>query len=132
MMHASRFTSPAVIGSVAAGVSEETTASGRSYSTEWSGVYEGVRPSEWTGEPVHSFRAGAIGETPQQRFAIPVSQFEEAGTRGLAPAEVREQDHRDHPHDEPCPRCGRRQWAEGDPPEACSACGHVVKDGDFA
>jgi hypothetical protein len=52
----------------------------------------------------------------------------------FAPAAVREQDARDFPHDEPCPRCGRRQWGLGpdvaDPmnpsdaeQETCGACG---------
>ena len=54
--------------------------------------------------------------------------------RGFAPAEVREQDARNFPHDEPCPKCGRRQWGLGkdvtDPvnptdaeQETCGACG---------
>jgi hypothetical protein len=36
------------------------------------------------------------------------------------------QDHLDHPDDEDCPRCARRQWAEDDPeagPFTCRACG---------
>jgi len=45
-------------------------------------------------------------------------------TRAYAPADVREQDHRDHPHDEPCPRCGRRQWTDETAPETCQACGY--------
>ena len=58
-----------------------------------------------------------------------------------APADVREQDARDFPHDEPCPRCGRRQWAIGDwvedpdnpsdvEQETCGACGYVYSDAD--
>jgi len=60
-------------------------------------------------------------------------------TRSYAPAEVREQDARDFPHDEPCPRCGRRQWAIGDwvedpdnpsdaEQETCGACGYVYNE----
>jgi len=77
MSHTSKFTSPAVVGSVVTGMSEGTTRR-RPYSTGWSGIYEGVRPSDWTGEPVHFFRDGIIGETPQRCFAFPVSQFEDA------------------------------------------------------
>lgn len=41
----------------------------------------------------------------------------------LAPAEVRRLDHLHHPHDEPCPRCGRRQWLDEADPQRCTACG---------
>jgi hypothetical protein len=47
-------------------------------------------------------------------------------TRGFAPADVREADARDYPHDEPCPRCGRRQWTDENAPETCTACGYEV------
>jgi len=43
-----------------------------------------------------------------------------------APAEVREQDARDHPHDDPCPRCGRRQWLDENAQETCQACGFTT------
>jgi len=57
----------------------------------------------------------------------------------MAPAEVRRQDHLDFPHDEPCPRCGRRQWGLGpdtaDPmnptdaeQETCGACDYRFSD----
>jgi hypothetical protein len=46
-------------------------------------------------------------------------------TRNYAPAEVREQDHRNHPHDEPCPKCGRRQWTDEANQETCQACGYA-------
>lgn len=75
MKHAAEFDAYPVIGKAASGVSRGTTHGGRrTYETRWSGVYEGVRPSEWTGEPVHCFGAGIIGETPQGCFAIPVAQ----------------------------------------------------------
>jgi hypothetical protein len=52
-------------------------------------------------------------------------------TRGLAPADVREADARDYPHDEPCPRCGRRQWTAENAPETCTACGYDLQESDF-
>lgn len=52
-------------------------------------------------------------------------------TRGFAPASVRAQDKRDYPHDEDCPKCGRRQWGGPDPYETCTACGYVLKEGDL-
>ncbi len=77
MRHTSRFTSPVVTGSVVRGISEGPSGRG-SYTTDWSGIYEGIRLSEWTGEPVHFFRDGIIGETPQHCFTIPVSHFQSA------------------------------------------------------
>jgi hypothetical protein len=41
-----------------------------------------------------------------------------------ASVEVREQDARNYPHDETCPRCGRRQWTDENDPETCQACGY--------
>ena len=41
----------------------------------------------------------------------------------LAPADVRAQDALDYPHDDPCPRCGRRQWTDEHAQETCQACG---------
>jgi len=41
----------------------------------------------------------------------------------FASAELRAQDARDYPHDDPCPRCGRRQWTDENEPEVCQACG---------
>lgn len=63
----------------------------------------------------------------------------ESGTVSFAPADVREQDARYYPHDEDCPRCGRRQWGLGpgtaDPrnpsdaeQETCGACGYRWED----
>jgi hypothetical protein len=76
MRHTSRFTSPPVIGQFAEGTSEGPTKGGPPYSTSWSGIYGGIRPSEFTGgEPVHFFRNGLVGDTPQGRFGLPVSQF---------------------------------------------------------
>lgn len=62
-------TAPA-FGERVTGVSE-----GPGYRTEWEGVYEGVKPSEHDGEPVHFFRDGHIGGTPQGCFALPVTNF---------------------------------------------------------
>ena len=47
-------------------------------------------------------------------------------TREYAPEEGREQDKWDFPHDEDCPRCGRRQWGGPDPYVTCTACGFVL------
>lgn len=58
---------------------------------------------------------------------------------GFAPAWLREEDARDFPHDEPCPRCGRRRWGLGPgtvdashPTDAeqatCGACGYVYEE----
>lgn len=33
------------------------------------------------------------------------------------------QDARDYPHDEDCPRCGRRQWTDEHDQETCQYCG---------
>lgn len=43
-----------------------------------SGIYRGVRASDWTGEPVHFFEDGEINGVPQRCFATPVAQFTEA------------------------------------------------------
>ena len=53
--------------------------------------------------------------------------------------ELIEQDARNYPHDEQCPRCGRRQWGLGaevaDPmnpsdaeQETCGSCGYVFAE----
>jgi ribosomal protein L37E len=47
---------------------------------------------------------------------------------GWAPAEVRKRDALDHPHDEECPKCGRRQWTEETAQEVCQACGYDITD----
>lgn len=56
--------------------------------------------------------------------------------RRYAPEAVREADKRAYPHDEDCPRCGRRQWglAAADPmnpsdaeQETCGACGFTFE-----
>ena len=52
--------SPLVVGTRVVGV-------------DFSGVYQGVRASEWDGEPVHFFTDGIIGTTPQGCFAFPVA-----------------------------------------------------------
>ena len=60
-------------------------------------------------------------------------------TRAYAPEAVREADKLAFPHDEDCPRCGRRQWglAAADPmnptddeQETCGACRYVLQDED--
>jgi len=37
-----------------------------------------------------------------------------------------EQDAREFPHDEQCPRCGRRQWTDEQHQETCQACGWAL------
>jgi len=69
-------TTPLTPGGRVAGVSVGTTKKGRTkFRTAWEGRYVGIRPSEWTGEPMHVFEDGTIGSTPQGTFAFPVSQF---------------------------------------------------------
>jgi hypothetical protein len=41
----------------------------------------------------------------------------------LAAEWIREHDAHNYPHDEPCPRCGRRQWTDEHAQETCQACG---------
>jgi hypothetical protein len=42
-----------------------------------------------------------------------------------APEGVRAADALDHPHDDPCPRCGRRRWTDEEHPRTCQACGYA-------
>ena len=70
-----RFLDAPVVGETVSGISEGIV-NGRAYKGAWTGVYQGIRPSEWTGEPVHFFTDGIINVTPQGCFAIPVAQFE--------------------------------------------------------
>lgn len=76
MIHANHFTSEPVIGQLATGIGFGVTRSGKlAYLVDWSGVYEGVKPSEWDGEPVHFFRDGDIGGVAQGCHASPVAKF---------------------------------------------------------
>ena len=79
MKHISEFTSAPVIGSVVHGISRGfSTREYLLYETEWSGIYEGIRDSEWVEDGagrVYCFRDGIIGTTPQKCFAMPVSHF---------------------------------------------------------
>lgn len=43
------------------------------YGVDMGGYYRGIRPSEWTGEPVHFIENGFIGDTPQTCFTILVA-----------------------------------------------------------
>lgn len=69
--HRSRFNDTPVEGERITGVS-----AGPGYTARWSGVYLGVRPSEWDGQPVHFFADGEINGVPQSCHAIPVAQFD--------------------------------------------------------
>ena len=58
-----------------------TTVNRRKNGTErvrgtWRGVYVGVEPSAWDGEPMHVFRDGDINGVPQGSFAFPVERVE--------------------------------------------------------
>jgi hypothetical protein len=76
-----KFDAPPVIGQVASGVS-----TGPGFETRWEGIYEGVRPSEHDGQPMHFFRDGKLGDTPQTLFALPVEDVildEQSGVGSL-------------------------------------------------
>lgn len=60
------FDGPLVVG-------EFVTMRNLKYGGRSGGVYQGIRRSDWTGEPVHFFKDGYIGVTPQTSFAIPVA-----------------------------------------------------------
>jgi hypothetical protein len=69
--------------------------------------------------------AGAVDRALRQALAEIA-----ADVMGVAPAEVRAQDLLDHPHDEACPHCGRRQWLDPNAQETCQACGFVFTGPD--
>lgn len=50
------------------------TAGHGSWHAESEGTYQGVRPSEWTGEPMHMFTDGVINGVPQAIFGFPVAE----------------------------------------------------------
>ncbi len=71
--HGNLFLTEPVVGEYVEG-----EAWGPGYRTRFGGIYEGVRASEWTGEPMHFLRDGFIGRTPQKGLhGIPVDKFEE-------------------------------------------------------
>jgi hypothetical protein len=41
-------------------------------------------------------------------------------------AALQEQDRWAYPHDDPCPRCGRRQWTDEHAQETCQYCGYEL------
>jgi hypothetical protein len=47
---------------------------GPGYAGTFSGIYEGVRPSEWTDAPHHFLRDGEINGIPQRTMSFPVGQ----------------------------------------------------------
>jgi hypothetical protein len=51
--------------------------SGPGYTSTWSGVYDGIRPSEWDGVPHHWLRDGEINGIAQRVFTFPVSHAPE-------------------------------------------------------
>lgn len=71
------FDTTPVIGQPVTGTTTITHPSGAERVTTWAGTYDGLRPSEWDGEPMHFLRDGVLGVTPQGIFGIPAAQFPE-------------------------------------------------------
>jgi hypothetical protein len=67
--HTNTFDSEPVVGQRVTGHSD-----GPGYHSTWSGIYEGVRPSEWDGQPYHYLRDGEINGAPQATFGHPVDR----------------------------------------------------------
>lgn len=66
-VHINTFDSEPVVGQLVSGHSD-----GPGYHSTWSGIYEGVRPSDWDGQPYHYFRDGEINGVKQSHFGHPV------------------------------------------------------------
>jgi hypothetical protein len=83
--HTNTFDSEPVVGQLVTGHSD-----GPGYHSTWSGIYEGVRPSEWDGQPYHYFRDGEINGTPQSHFGHPVDRdaFDVAAAAEVIYAEI--------------------------------------------
>lgn len=64
--HTRTFDAPPVVGERAFGRS-----AGPGYTSTWSGIYDGVRASEWTGQPHHWLRDGEINGIAQRVFTFP-------------------------------------------------------------
>lgn len=76
---------PLVEGAVVHGISRTRVGRGRRtkvVTTTWSGIYRGVRASEWNGEPVHFFETGIMGVTPQRCFTISVAAVAQVRAAG--------------------------------------------------
>lgn len=67
--HTNTFDSEPVAGQLVTGHSD-----GPGYHSTWSGIYEGVRPSDWDGQPYHYFRDGEINGVKQSHFGHPVDR----------------------------------------------------------
>lgn len=70
--HHAHFETPLVVGQTVTGFTFGVTPTGRlSYLTRFSGIYQGLRESEWTkGQMEHFFTGGEIGGTPQRCHGI--------------------------------------------------------------
>jgi len=69
--HTSTFSTDPIVGQIVSGFSD-----GPWYHSTWSGLYDGVRVSEHSGELVHFFHDGEINGIKQHGcFATPVDQF---------------------------------------------------------
>jgi len=58
-------------------IGKYVTVQSKRFGTKSSGIYEGVRASQWDKAPYHYFRNGIIGETPQGLHGYPVAQSDD-------------------------------------------------------
>jgi hypothetical protein len=68
-LHLDTFDSTPVVGERITG-----KASGPRYASTWSGIYDGIRPSQWDGKLHHFLIDGEINGTAQRIFSFPVAQ----------------------------------------------------------
>jgi hypothetical protein len=81
--HTNTFDSTPVVGERVTGHSD-----GPGYHSTWSGIYEGVRPSEWDGKLMHYMRDGEINGVRQSIFGHPVAQTSAPAPRILDASNV--------------------------------------------
>jgi hypothetical protein len=68
--HTSTFNTNPIVGQLVSGYSD-----GPSYHSTWSGIYDGVRVSEWDDGLQHFFYDGEINGIKQTCFAKPITKF---------------------------------------------------------
>ena len=66
--HTSTFDTQPVVGERVTGYGK-----GPGYRSTFSGVYVGIKPSEWDGEMMHMFTDGDINGIKQANFGFPVA-----------------------------------------------------------